>query len=105
MEMTGTGFVAGWARPRHRVPCHSSPWCPSEFPVGARTRPQDAPGGHDGVVVEGSKRADWHCLEVFVVLLDLSQALKAWIWARTFRLGPPRKRGEDWERGRRDQGR
>lgn len=39
--------------------------------------------------------AEWHCLKVTVVLMDLSQALKAWVWERVkpFWNGPRREKG------------
>lgn len=94
MEMTETGFAAGWARPKHRAP--------ATLPLGARlsflrvtglahrTRPEARWGRGGGLK---AVLTDRHCLEVFAVLLDLSQTLKAWIWERTFRQGPSGKRG------------
>lgn len=72
-------------------PCPSTwllppdPWSPSELWAGWRTCPQYLPGGPDSVGVEDSTA--WHCPEIFVVLLDLNQAMKTWIWERTFRQG------------------
>lgn len=63
-----------WARGTWLLP--SLTLVPISICVSHRTRPLDVPKGQDGSWWRAQSSAEWHCFEVIVVLLDLSQTLK-----------------------------